>query len=155
MRWFASLFAIGALALAPAAALAGPAAYVNAPFSTPNELVNGVIATLNGPTGLPSLQILSTCSGTTTATCQGLKVQVSVTGLTTAAGVTSATMTVTDALAAVASNIVCAASNYGGAGNPMPVDVVAAAGTFTFAVQNTHATAALNATVPVVCFVYN
>ena len=64
-------------------------------------------------------------------------------------------MTVTDASVAVSAQVNCFTSNYTGAGNPLAVDVLAAAGTFTFAVQNTHASSALNATVPVACYVYN
>lgn len=153
MRWFASLFATLVLALAPAAALANPIPYNNSPLDTVQATVNSVVTSLNAVT--PAYNYVSACSGTTTATCQGIRVTVSVTGLTTAAGVTSATMTVTDASAVAASQVNCFVGNYAGTGNPVPVQVLASSTGFSFAIENTHASAALNATVPVVCFVYN
>lgn len=134
-------------------ALAGPIAYYNQPFDTPNAAVNSLINTLN--TSLPSAAGVVACTGTTTATCQGLKIVASITGLTTAAGVTAAQVTVTDASVTAASLVFCQPVGYAGTGNPIAVNVAPAAGTFTFNIQNTHASAALNATVPVACFVYN
>lgn len=149
------LFAAGlaVLLFVPTLALANPLLYINTPLDTVQATVNAAIANLNSVS--PQYQYTFACSGTTTATCTGIRALVSVTGLTTAAGVTSATMTVTDTPVTAASQINCFVSNYTGAGNPLAVDVLAAAGSFTFAVQNTHASAALNATVPVACFVYN
>lgn len=145
---------IAGLSLIAAQAFASPLAAVNTPFDTMQATVNsGVIAPLNA--GYPPFSPSVACSGTTTATCTGIRLVVSVTGLTTAAGVTSATMTVTDTLVTASSSIFCQANGYGGTGNPMPVVIVPGAGSFTFAIENTHASSALNATVPVSCFVYN
>lgn len=149
-------FLAGLLALLfeiPSLALAAPVPYVTVPFDTMNATVNTAVSSLNA--GYPEFVYPTTCTGTTTSTCQGLRVVVSITSLATAAGVTSATMTVTDASVTAASQINCFVSNYTGAGNPLAVDVLAAAGTFTYAIENTHASAALNATVPTACFVYN
>ena len=145
-------FAVAA-SLPAVPALAGPLPYVNAPMSTPQELVNSVVSSINN--NFASAAGLVTASGTTTATATGLRIQVSVTGLTTAAGVTSASMVVTDTAVAANSVVFCQANGYAGAGNPAAVNVVPAAGTLTFAIQNTHASAALNATVPVSCTVSN
>ena len=155
MRWLASLFAPLALAFAPALALAAPLPYINAPLDTVQATVNSAITNLNNSGSLPSLSNEVDCTGTTTATCQGPKIAVSITGLTTAAGVTSATATVTDATVTAVSYVNCFVNSYAGTGNPMPVNVVPGAGSFTFAVQNTHASAALNATVVVHCMIYN
>lgn len=153
-RLLALGLAILSLLAAPLApAFASPLPYINSPMDTPQALVNSLVTSINAVQ--PEAGYIVFCSGTTTATCTGIRLQVSVTGLTTAAGVTSATMTVTDTAVTAASQINCFTSNYGGAGNPLAVDVLAAAGSFSFAVQNTHASAALNATVPVACYVYN
>lgn len=153
-RLFAAALAVLALAFAPLApAFANPIPYNNSPMDTPQGIVNSAITSLNSVT--PGYNYTVACSGTTTATCTGIRVLVSITGLTTAAGVTSATMTVTDTSVTAASQINCFVSNYGGAGNPLAVDVLAAAGSFSYAIENTHASAALNATVPTACFVYN
>jgi hypothetical protein len=153
-RLIAAALAVLALALAPMApAFANPIPYVNSPFDTPNAQINTAIANLNNNT--PAYQYTVACSGTTTATCTGIRTLVSITGLTTAGTATSATMTVTDTAVTAASQINCFVSNYTGAGNPLAVDVLAAAGSFSYAIQNTHASAALNATVPTACYVYN
>lgn len=152
-KLLASASAALALALAVSPAFANPLPSVNSPMDTPQALVNSAINTLN--TVAPQFQYPVLCSGTTTATCTGIRAVVSITGLTTAAGVTSATMTVTDTAVTAASQIDCFISSYGGTGNPTPVQVLAAAGSFSFAIQNTHASAALNATVPTVCLVFN
>jgi hypothetical protein len=134
-------------------ALATPLAYINTPMDTPNSAVNSLITSLNASG--PSFGYTASCSGTTTATCVGSRIVVSVTGLTTAAGVTSASMVVTDTSVTAASIVTCQALGYGGTGNAQPVNVVPTASTITFQVQNTHASAALNATVPIACLVYN
>jgi hypothetical protein len=152
MKRFLGLLAALLFAVA-SPAFANPIPAINTPLDTPQALVNTAIVNLNAVT--PAYQYASSCSGTTTATCQGIRVVVSITGLTTAAGVTSATMTVTDASVVAASQVNCFTANYGGTGNPVPVLVVAGAGSFTVAVENIHASAALNATVPIACFVYN
>lgn len=154
MKRFLSL-ALAALMLAFSAlpAAANPLAFINTPMDTINAGLNTVIQEINA--GLPSAQYTVACTGTTTSTCQGTRLNVSVTGLTTAAGVTAAAMTVTDASVTAASQIMCQPNLYAGAGNPVDVNIIPAAGSFTFQVQNTHASAALNATVVNVCFVYN
>jgi len=153
-RLLAAALAVVSLLLAPMApAFAAPLAYVNTPMDTPQALVNTVVSSLNSTH--PAFAVPVTCSGTTTATCTGLRFTVSVTGLTTAAGVTSASMAVTDTSVTASSMVVCQALGYGGTGNAQPVNVVPTANTVTFQIQNTHASAALNATVPVACFVYN
>lgn len=134
-------------------AFAAPLPYINTPMDTINAGLNAVIQEING--AVPSTTYTVTCTGTTTSTCQGIRLNVSVTGLTTAAGVTAAAMTVTDASVTAASQIFCQPNLYAGAGNPVDVNIVPAAGSFAFQVQNTHASAALNATVVNVCFVYN
>lgn len=141
------------MSFAAAPALSAPIPYVNIPLSTPQELVNAVVTSLNAT--LPSAATAVAASGTTTATATGLKIQVSVTGLTTVAGVTSANMVVTDTSVAANSFVFCQVNGYAGTGNPRATNMVPAAGTLTFAIQNTHASAALNATVPVSCMIYN
>lgn len=140
------------LALSPAAALAAPFSYYNQPFDTPNAAVNALITQMNSAgvgTAYPT-----SCTGTTTSTCQGLKLLVSTTGLTTAAGVTATAMTVTDASVAANSILICQVNGYAGTGNPVALNVVPGAGSFTFQIENTHASAALNATVVTACLVY-
>lgn len=141
-----------ALVFATAAA-AAPLPYINTPMDTIQAGLNTVIANYN--TTATTAQYLSTCSGTTTATCTGTRFTVSYTGLTTAAGVTSALQTVTDTSVTASSQIVCETNGYGGTGNPAAVNIVPGAGSFTYQVQNTHASAALNATVPTSCLVFN
>ena len=151
-RIFALIAAAFALAFAPVA-MAAPFTYYNQPFDTPNAAVNALTTAINN--GSPTYAYTASCTGTTTATCVGSRFVVSVSGLTTAAGVTSASMVVTDTTVTAASLVFCQAVGYGGTGNAQPVNVVPTANTITFQVQNTHASAALNATVPVACLVYN
>lgn len=152
---FLRTFLVGVFAaMFATTALAAPLPYINTPFDTPQAMVNTAITSINNNGG-PAFAYPSTCTGTTTATCTGLKFTVSVTGLTTTAGVTSASMTVTNASIVASSIVMCQAEGYGGAGNPQSVNVVPTASTLVFQVQNTHASAALNATVPIACFVYN
>lgn len=150
----AAFFAALTMIVAPAVpAFAAPIPYVNSPMDTPQALVNTAVGNINN--SAPQFAYPSTCTGTTTATCTGLKFTVSITSLTTAAGVTSASMTVTNTSITAASLVQCTAVGYAGAGNPQAVNVVPTASTLVFQVQNTHASAALNATVPIACFVYN
>lgn len=155
MKMFRRILAlVAATSLTAAApAFAAPLAYQNNPFSTPQEATNAVITAVNAAS--PAYAYTATCTGTTTATCTGTRFVVSITGLTTAAGVTSAAMAVTDTSVTAASIVQCEALGYGGTGNARATNVVATANTATFTVQNTHASAALNATVPVACMVYN
>ncbi len=151
------LFRTAAVALATAllatSALAAPLAYINPAFDTPNSAANAVITAYNA--AAPSAQYTVSCTGTTTSTCSGLKIVTSYSGLTTAAGVTSAAQTVTNTSVTAASLIFCQAVGYAGTGNPIIANVIPGAGSFTYLIQNTHASAALNATVPVACLVYN
>ena len=155
MKRLIALFASSALAFSAmtAPAFANPIPYVNSPVDTPQALANGIIANVNN--NLPATQYTSLCSGTTTATCTGLRNLVSITGLTTAAGAVSAAMTVTNTSVTAASQVNCQVIQYGGTGIPNAVIVTAAAGSYSFEIQNSAASAALNATVATVCFVYN
>lgn len=144
-----------ALLFAPLApAIAAPLSYVNSPLDTPQALVNSAISEIN--TNQPESNVFNTCSGTTTATCLGLRFQVSITGLTTAdAGALSAAMTVTDTAVTAASQILCQVNGYAGTGVPTDVNVIPGAGSFALQIQNTSASAALNATVASECLVFN
>src|ERR1700743_1963829 len=101
MRRFLGLLA-GAPLLA-STALAAPIPYVNSPMDTPQAMVNQAIQSINAVSTPHKTPV--TCSCNTNETCAGLRVTVSVTGLTTAAGVTSATMTVTDTAVTAASQL--------------------------------------------------
>ncbi len=153
MKLFRTLALAFAAALFAATAMAAPLAYINVPFDTPNQAANAVITAYNA--AAPAASYTVSCTGTTTSTCSGLKIVTSYSGLTTAAGVTSAAQTVTNTSVTAASLIFCQANGYGGTGNPVPVNIIPGAGSFTYLIQNTHASAALNATVPVACLVYN
>lgn len=98
---------------------------------------------------------VSTCSGTTTATCQGQRFVVSITGLTTAASTLSAAMTVTNAnVISSASTVMCQVNLYTGTGVPVAVGVTPGTGTVALNIQNVSTGAALNATVPIACVVF-
>jgi hypothetical protein len=135
-----------------APAFAAPIAYNNIPLDTIQSAVNGLAQSVNGQT---QSAYLTSCTGSATATCPGLRVSVSYTGLTTAAGLTSATFTATDASVTAASQINCQVNGYAGTGIPITVSVVPAAGAFTFAIQNVSTTVALSATVVSACQVWN
>jgi hypothetical protein len=142
------------LSMAAAPATASPLPYFNQPFDTPNQATNALINSIN--TNQPESNYISFCSGTTTATCQGLRLSVSITGLTTAAGGNvSAAMTVTDTSVTAASQIFCLVNGYSGTGQPLPTNIVPAAGSFTVSVLNGAASGALSATVPIQCLVLN
>jgi len=155
MKLFRTALAAIASLLLTVPAFAAPISYsvVNIPADTPQTIPIALVAALNASS--PTYVYPSTCSGTTTATCTGLKFVASVTGLTTAAGVTSAAMAVTNTSVTASSIVFCEALGYGGTGNPRATNVVPTANTVTFLIQNTHASAALNATVPIACMVYN
>lgn len=137
----------------PSVALASPLTYYNSPMSSVQDVANAVLTSVNN--NIPTASILSTATGTTTATAVGFRNTVSVTGLTTAASTLSATMTVTNTSAAAASQVFCSTNGYAGTGIPVVVNVVPAAGTYAFNIQNVSTGAALNATVPVVCLIVN
>lgn len=137
----------------PSVALAAPLTYYNSPMSSVQDVANAVVTGINNTqTGAASLV---TATGTTTATATGLRVTVSVTGLSTAASTLSATMTVTDTLVTAVSQINCQVNGYVGTGVPVVVNVVPAAGSFAFNIQNVATAAALNATVPAACQIFN
>jgi hypothetical protein len=96
-------------------------------------------------------------SGTTTASVSGLKGVITVTGLTTAPGTTSAQMVVTDTNFVNASSygVSCQVQKYTGTGAPIITNPTWAAGTFSFYVTNIDGSAALNANVPVWCEIDN
>lgn len=107
-------------------------------------------------TGRVLLGAITTCSGTTTATCAvSQRFVASVTGLTTAAGGTSsAAMTVTDTtVSSSAVPVVCSVNGYSGTGQPIVTNVTPGTGTVSFQVTNIAASGVLNATVPVACIV--
>lgn len=135
------------------AALASPLSYLNTVFDTPNGAANGVITAYNA--AAPAAAYTTSCTGTTTATCSGLKIAASYTGLTTAAGVTATAQTVTNTSVTAASLVFCQVQGYAGTGNPVALNIVPGAGSFTYQIENTHASAALNATVVTACLVYN
>ncbi len=154
-RIFSAALAL-VLATFAVASHAAPLAYINTPFDTPNAPVNALIQQLNGG-GAPLFSYLSTCSGTTTATCPGTKVTVTVTGLTTAAAGVSAAFNVVNAQVTAASQIQCQVNNYAGTtGIPSVVNIQETAfSSFTFQIQNTAASGALNGNVPVACQILN
>jgi hypothetical protein len=132
---------------------ASPIAYVTGSNDVPNVMVNQAILNINS--NLAGAQQLTACSGTTTATCLGLRTNVSITGLSTAASTLSATMTVTDTSVTASSQLLCVVNGYAGTGIPVAVNLVAGAGSFTFAIQNVSTGAALNATVVTDCQIQN
>jgi hypothetical protein len=152
-RFAVLVAAFVALISAPVAALAAPLSYYNSPMSSVQDVANAVITSINNSqTGASPLVI---ASGTTTATANGLRVNVSVTGLSTAASTLSAAMVVTDSAVTAASQVNCLVNNYAGAGVPMIANLIPAAGSFTFNIQNVSTGAALNATVVAACQVFN
>lgn len=117
--------------------------------------INIVLATKAAGNVKLGTNTVSTCSGTTTATCQGQRFVVSITGLTTAASTLSAAMTVTNAnVVSSASTVMCQVNGYGGTGVPVAVNVTPGTGSVALNIQNVSTGAALNATVPVACVVF-
>jgi hypothetical protein len=107
-------------------------------------------------TGIVNLgQTIATCSGTTTATCNGQRFVVSVTGLTTTAGSESAAMVVTNSsVASSAVPVHCQVNGYSGTGKPLIYNVTAGTNSVTFTVLNVATSGNLNATVPVACVAF-
>ena len=154
MKRILGLLAAFSLLWAAVPAFAAPIPYYTGPNDVPNVMVNQAIFNTNA--AFPTTQPAVACTGTTTATCQGLNLLISTTSLTTAAGGTlAAAMTVTDASVTASSTIVCSVNGYGGAGAPGVANIVPAAGTFTMQVINSAVSGALNATVVAHCLVYN
>jgi hypothetical protein len=144
---FVGLFLAGAAFAGTVPLLTGPQ-----DPSQLNATLNNVIIQGNATWGLGTI---NTASGTTTSTCNALRCTISVTGLSTADGGTvSAAMTVTDSYSALITEIHCQVNGYSGTGVPTVVNIVPGAGSFAFAIQNTSASAALNATVPVSCVLF-
>lgn len=129
----------------------------NAPVMSVVGTGTNVNASITGKgTGIATLGTQTTCTGTTTATCNAQRAVISITGLATAASTLSATMTVTDtSVAAATSMVLCQVNGYAGTGIPVAVNVIPGTGSFTMAVQNVSTGAALNATVPISCFAIN
>jgi hypothetical protein len=138
---------------APVLALAAPVPYVTQATGTYQEAVNDAIANVNGV--LPASQPTVSCTGTTTQTCNGIRIAVSVTSLTTAHGALATANTVTDSSVSASSQIFCQVMGYAGTGTPIVVNVVPGTGSFVMQIQNNDPSAALNATVTTICFVYN
>lgn len=152
---FGAALAIGPMVL-PEQADAGPIPYVNSPMDTPQALVNQAIASMNASN--PANGIDVTCSGNTSMTCNGNRIIASVTNLTTnPGGNVSALVTIADSAVTAASDALCQVNDYAGAGQPGVGNVSTTAGNITLVVQNTTVAggAALNATVPVLCMIYN
>jgi hypothetical protein len=140
-----------------AAVNASPIAYWNQSGSF-QDAVNYAIAQINATqTGASSLVACTTTLANANATCNGLRDQVSVSSITTATnGVVANAITVNDSSVTAASQVICQTIDYTGVGVPIDVNVVAAAGSFTYQIQNnSQAGSALNATVPSSCLVYN
>lgn len=154
---FAFLAAIGLIAT-PALATNIPL-FSGSQYSEPSQIlatINALVLQINTSL-VPITGGAVTCTGTTTSTCTGARVVVSVTGLTTAAaGASSAAMTVTDtAVLSVNSQVLCNVNVYAGTGVPIATTIIPGTGQFSFTITNVAATGALNATVPVACVVYN
>lgn len=149
MKLFRGLLAAIAAALlasAPLAAYASPLAYYNQPLDTPNSAANAVITSINANNALQASLVAA--SGTTTSTATGTRLQISITGLTTAAaGTTSAVMTVTDTAVTATSLVLGNVNLYAGTGVPIVTNIIPAAGSFTFTITNVAASGSLNATV--------
>ena len=136
---------------------ASPIGYYNSPGSF-YDAVNSVVSAINA--NLAPAAPLVTCTTTlasANATCNGLRIQPSVSSITTATnGVVSNAITVNDTSVTAASQVFCQTIGYTGVGVAEDVNVVAAANSFTFQIQNASISgSALNATVPSSCMVNN
>jgi len=150
-RLLASVAAIGLL-LSASLAYAAPLPYPTAPMDTVQAAANAVVTTIN--TNLAPAQTLNVCSGGTPVTCQGLRINLSITGLTTAASTLSAAQTITDASVVATSQITCSGAGSS-TGAPVIVNVTPAAGSFTLQVQNTATAAALTSPLTTNCIIFN
>lgn len=151
--------------IAPSVICLAIAAVVNAsplsPYNSPGsfyDAVNSVVTAINA--NFAPAAPLVTCTTTlasANATCNGLRIQPSVSTITTATnGVVSNAITVNDTSVTAASQVFCQTIGYTGVGVPADVNVVPAANSFTFQIQNTSVSgSALNATVPSTCMVNN
>lgn len=154
VRLFRSFFASLAVAAMASSAIAAPIVYNPSPFEATGAQFSDVYGAVN--TQVQSATTNSTsCNGTSTATCEGLRIQPSYTGLTTAAGALSAAQTVTDGSVAATSQVFCQTTGYAGTGAPVIVDIVPGTGSFAYKVLNAAASGSLNATVALNCTVWN
>ncbi len=136
---------------------AGPLTYWNQPGSF-QDAVNYLVSQINSTqTGAAPLVTCTTTLSNANATCNGLRIDPSVSSITTATnGVVSAAVTIVDTSVAASSQVICQPIGYAGTGTPADVNVVPAAGSFTFQIQNTGVGgAAINQTVPSSCVVFN
>jgi hypothetical protein len=153
-RLFAAFSALSYLAFA-GFATASPLPYINAPLDTVQAAANAVIASINA-NSTPQATLTTCTTATTTATCSGLRFTLSVTGLTTAAGAASSNIVVTDTgFVTTSSQVFCNTGTYAGTGIPNVELVTVAANSITLYVVNSSSSAALSATVPIFCQVYN
>lgn len=114
---------------------------------------NSGLSLIGSGTGIASLGGTTTCSGTTTATCNAQRFTVSITGLTTAAGgTTSAAMVVGNTSVTSASiHVICQVNGYGGTGVPIATTVTPGTNQVSLTITNVAGSGSLNATVPVFC----
>lgn len=142
---FAALAAVFAMTALPA--LAGPLAYYNQPFDTPNSATNALIGQLNGTTGIPTAQGLQLATSVATAvTLNAIKGQVTTESLSTAHGVAFAD-TLTDSLITAQSIIlVSVAKGTATTGLPCVGNVLPSAGSAVISINNCDAAAAFNGT---------
>jgi hypothetical protein len=137
-----------------APALAAPLAYQNSPFSTPQELANGVITAINA--GMPTAATNQTATGSAGAsTLNGTRGTITTEALSTAAGGTF-TETITNSSITAASQVFVTIGNgTNSAGQPALATVTPAAGSVVLKIQNIHASAALNGTLAIGFLVVN
>lgn len=115
--------------------------------STLTTLSGWIAQNLGGTSGV-------TCSGTTTATCNGTAFTVSITGLTTAAGASSAAMVVTNSNVTSSRPVICQPQGYAGGGTPVAVAVTPGSSQVSLKIANVAGTGALDATVAIFCQVF-
>ncbi len=151
MKRFVSVGMVFAFLASSGLAAASPLPYVTAPLDTVQAAANAVITTINANSAPQA--ILTTCSGATPVTCNGTRIIVSLTGLTTAASTTSAVQTVNDASVNASSVANCSAG--AGAGSPILNNLTEGAGTLTFAVRNTDTAVALTSPLTIQCLIFN
>lgn len=111
------------------------------------------LSLLGSGVGIVTAGGTTTCTGTTTATCNAQRFTVSITGLTTAAGgTTSAAMVVANtSVASSAIHVVCQVNGYSGTGQPVATAVVPGTNQVSVSITNVAGSGSLNATVPVFC----
>lgn len=105
-------------------------------------------------TGQVNLGNTTTCTGTTTATCNAQRFIVSITGLTTAAGASATAMVVTNNKVAATDIVHCQTNIYAGTGIPLATIITPGSGSVSITVLNVATSGSLNATVPIACVVF-